>query len=82
MHAKPPLNVPDPIWPALACRRGSQLALASLELNQSSDSGRVNYSCLQDITMTVDFTEAAGAGSMAGWKTAAYAPIFHLEPLE
>ena len=36
--------------------------------------------CLQDITMTVDFTEAAGAGSMAGWKTAAYAPIFHLEP--
>ena len=30
--------------------------------------------------MTVDFTEAAGAGSMAGWKTAAYAPIFHLEP--
>lgn len=32
--------------------------------------------------MTVDFTEAAGAGSMAGWKTAAYAPIFHLESLE
>ena len=32
--------------------------------------------------MTVDFTEAAGAGSVAGWKTAAYAPIFHLEPLE
>lgn len=34
---------------------------------------------LQDITMTVDFTEAAGAGRVAGWKTAAYAPIFHLE---
>eukprot|EP00913_Durusdinium_trenchii_P000591 g546.t1 len=34
---------------------------------------------LQDITMTVDFTEAAGAGSTAGWRTAAYAPIFHLE---
>lgn len=29
--------------------------------------------------MTVDFTEAAGAGSTAGWRTAAYAPIFHLE---
>ena len=34
---------------------------------------------LQDITMTVDFTEAAGAGSMAGWRPVAYAPIFHLE---
>lgn len=36
---------------------------------------------LQDITMTVDFTEAAGAGSLAGWRAVAYAPIFHLEPL-
>jgi hypothetical protein len=58
------------------------LALPSLELNEPNGSGRVNYNCLQDITMTVDFTEAAGAGRVAGWKTAAYAPIFHLEPLE
>ena len=35
---------------------------------------------LQDITTTVDFTEAAEAGEAAGWRTAAYAPIFQLEP--
>ncbi|CAE7195600.1 unnamed protein product [Symbiodinium natans] len=35
---------------------------------------------LQDITMTVDFTEAAEAGrQLAQWTTRAYGPIFHLE---
>ncbi|CAE7877668.1 unnamed protein product [Symbiodinium microadriaticum] len=35
---------------------------------------------LQDITMTVDFTEAAEAGrKLAQWNTRAYGPIFHLE---
>ena len=51
-------------------------------MNQMGRDMSITTNCLQDITMTVDFTEAAGADRVAGWKTAAYAPIFHLEPLE